>query len=239
MTEMLHMTDSYEKKTKAIIKEVGKDGQGYFFITDKTVFYPESGGQDSDNGFGIMNNKKIKIVKALKRSGNVIHYTKEKIEVKPGDKILLKIDWERRYNLMKMHTAQHIISRVVLNMFNSETVGNQIHPNIARIDFRPANFSDEDLKIIENESNKIADNEIEIKIEKVTREEAEQSGEYRVNFSLLPPSIKILRVVNIKGFDKAICAGTHVSNTKEVGHFKILKKENKGQKTQRIIYELI
>ena len=238
MTELIYMKNCYVKEWNAVIEKVGKDDQGNFIVLDRSAFYPESGGQLTDTGFVEWDGQKAYVIKVTKR-GLIKHYINGP-EPPVGKKVHCVVDWKRRYALMKMHTAQHIISAVALKRFGSKTVGNQIHTDYSRLDLKPSKLSQTDLTFLEQKSNEIVDSAIPIEIYEVDRQEAESKPEeYRCNFSLLPKFIKKLRVVYIKGFDKAICAGTHVSNTKEVGHFKILKKENKGKNTERIIYELV
>jgi len=238
MTELIYMKDCYVKEWDASVESVGNDGQGTFIVLDRSAFYPESGGQLTDKGFVEWNGQKTSVVKVTK--GNIIKHYIVGPEPRAGEKVHCVLDWARRYALMRMHTAQHIISAVALKKFGSSTVGNQIHTDHSRLDLKPSKLSQEELAFLEQKSNEIVDSAIPIEIYEVDREEAESNpDEYRCNFSLLPKFIKRIRIVDIKGFDKAVCAGTHVANTREVGHFKILKKENKGKETERIIYELV
>jgi len=238
MTELIHMKDCYVKEWDAVIESINKDAQGTFVVLDRTAFYPESGGQLTDKGSITWDTQKANVVKVTK-GGLIKHYI-DGPEPPIGQTVRCVLDWDRRYKLMRMHTAQHIISAVALKRFGSTTVGNQIHTDHSRLDMRPSTLSQEDLIFLEHKSNEIVDSAIPIKIYEVDRETAEKNPEeYRCNFVLLPKFIKKIRVVDIEGFDKAVCAGTHVANTKEVGHFKILKKENKGKETERIIYELV
>ena len=140
---------------------------------------------------------------------------------------------------MKMHTAQHVISGVVYDMFNARTVGNQIHADHSRVDFSPANFSDEDLKKIEVASNEVIARSSPVKIYEEERDSLERRTDpLRSNLDLIPSSIRNLRIVEISGFDVCPCAGTHVKSTGELGTLKIIKKENKGKDKERIVYTL-
>ena len=138
---------------------------------------------------------------------------------------------------MKMHTAQHIISGIVYDMYHAQTVGNQIHADYSRVDFFPVGFSPEDIIAIENHCNEIINSKAPVSIYDEDRVELEQRvDQQRCNLNLLPKSIRLLRIVEIADFDVCPCAGTHVKNTGEIPPVAILKIESKGKDKQRIIY---
>jgi len=227
------MKDCYLKEFSA---KVVKTGEG-FVVLDKTAFYPEGGGQESDSGYLEWNGEKIRVVKVEKK-GDVIH----RVEKTPpiGSEVRGCIDWDKRYARMRMHTAQHLVSYVAMKLFDVTTVGNQIHEEKSRIDFHPANFSEENLKKIENESNKIIESRLEVKIYELPRSEAlERVDQKRCDLSRLPSSVKELRMVEISGIDVCPCAGTHVKSLGELGKIRILEKINKGKDKQRIVYHLV
>jgi len=149
------------------------------------------------------------------------------------------MDWETRYNRMRMHTAQHVVSAVAADMYNLQTVGNQIHADRSRIDFYPAHFDEEGLKKLEEKSNEIIDKALDVKIYEVDREEADKIvPANRVDMSRLPQHIKKLRMVEIDGWDWCPCAGTHVASLTELGHVKITDKRSKGADKERVEYIL-
>lgn len=233
MTELLHMKDCYLHEFKATIIRTG-DG---FVVMDRTAFYPEGGGQESDTGYLEWGGEKIKVIKVEKK-GDVIHRVEKVPPV--GSEVRGHVDWTKRYARMKMHTAQHLVSRVAMELFNVSTVGNQLYAGKSRIDFYPANFSEDDLKKLEKESNKVIERGLEVKIYELPREEAlKRVDAKRCDLSRLPASVKKLRIVEIEGIDVCPCAGTHVRNLSELGKVKILEKINKGKDKQRIVYELV
>lgn len=234
------MEDCYLKECEAVVLESGKDENGFFAVLDKTVMYPEGGGQLSDIGFLVFNDHTRLTVTSVSKKGGIIKHYVQEFPPEPNSRLTVELKWSRRYALMRMHTAQHIISAIALQKFGSSTVGNQIHPDTSRLDLNPSKLSQEDLEELEKMSDCIVRDGLDINIYEVSRKEVESNPEkYRCNFALLPKSINTLRVVDIAGFDVAICGGTHVANTSEVGEFKILKKENKGKGTERITYELV
>jgi misacylated tRNA(Ala) deacylase len=118
-------------------------------------------------------------------------------------------------------------------------VGNQLYADRARVDLHPISLTDDDLRTIEQKSNKIITGNVDVRIIEVQRTDLEQRvNEERCNLDLIPKSVTNLRVVEVVGFDLCPCAGTHVKNTGELGQVKIQKKENKGKDRERIVYTL-
>ena len=232
MTELLHMRDSYLREFGARVIRTGSN----YVVLDRTAFYPLGGGQESDTGYLEWNGKRTKVLKVQKK-GDIIHRVEE---VPPeGTKVRGTIDWDKRYSRMRMHTAQHLVSLVAMNLFGVKTVGNQIHSEKSRIDFYPANFSKEDLKRIEDDSNKLIQNKIPVKVFELPRDEAlERVNPKRCDLTLLPKSVRKLRMVEIDEIDLCPCAGTHVKNLEELGKINVLEKTNKGKNKQRIVYAL-
>jgi len=133
-----------------------------------------------------------------------------------------------------------VISGVVFDDFNARTVGNQIHEETSRVDFKPLTLDPEKLLEIEKRCNEIISKNAVVKLYEEARDSLEKRvNEQRCNLDLLPKFIKTLRIVEIEGFDVCPCAGTHVKNTSEIGTVKILRKESKGKETVRIAYKLI
>ncbi len=227
------MKDCYLKDFKAKVLRAGPG----FVTLDRTAFYPEGGGQESDMGFIEWNGEKTRVTRVEKK-GDVIHRVGQ---VPPeGTEVTGHIDWGPRYRRMRMHTAQHLVSLVAINLFGVSTVGNQIHEDRSRIDFYPADFSEGDLEKIEQEANRLIEENLEVKIYEIPREEAlERVDSKRCGLSRLPASVRTLRIVEIKGADVCPCAGTHVKNLKELGKVRILEKINKGKDKQRIVYTLV
>lgn len=233
MTELLHMKDCYLRDFEARVVRAGDN----YVVLNRTAFYPEGGGQESDTGYLEFNGEKIRVLKVEKK-GEVIHRV-EKI-LPEGSAVHGFLDWEQRYARMKMHTAQHLVSLVAMKLFSVTTVGNQIHEDKSRIDFHPADFSEEDLKRLADESNKIIEKGLEVKIYELPREEALQKvDQRRCDLTRLPASVQKLRIVEIDGMDLCPCAGTHVKSLSELGKVEILEKINKGKDKQRILYHLI
>jgi misacylated tRNA(Ala) deacylase len=225
---------NYIKKFDAVVTKSKKD----YVCLDRTAFYPLGGGQPADTGVLQWNKKQSEVTTVLKKGMTIEHVL---LGEKPavGTFVHGSIDWKKRYQHMKMHTAQHILSGVVFEEFNARTVGNQIYADHSRVDFQPVHFTDSEVVQIEKKCNEIITKNVPIHIHKKQRESFEQMiDRNRCDLDLLPKTITDLRIVEIEGFDLCPCAGTHVRNTSELPSFHILKKENKGKQKERLIYTL-
>jgi len=234
MTHLLYMDSiegNYIKEFDAIVTKNKKD----YVCLDRSVFYPVGGGQSSDIGVLQWDDNKSEVTEVVKKGDTVKHILSG--EKPPVDTKI--IDWDLRYQHMKMHTAQHIISGVIFDEYNARTVGNQIHAASSRVDFYPIRFSEGDMEDIENRFNEIVKQNFPVKIYEEERVHLESRvDQQRCNLDLLPKSVKTLRIVEIEGFDVCPCAGTHVKNTSELSSIKIIKKESKGKDRERIVYTL-
>ncbi|MFO8109906.1 MAG: alanyl-tRNA editing protein [Thermoplasmata archaeon] len=236
MTKILYMHDiesNYICEFDAVVQSAGTA----HVVLNKTAFYPKGGGQPSDTGVIRWTGGGSKVVKVEKK-GKIIHRL-EDAPPEVGMEIKGTIDWSPRYEHMKLHTAQHLFSAVVYDMFKGETVGNQIYTDYSRVDFKPVDLTTEDLEKIKQEVNRLIEEAHPVSIYNEKRAVLEeQIEENRVDLSLIPQSIQELRVIDIDGYDICPCAGTHVRNTEEIKGVRITGKENKGKDKQRIYYEL-
>jgi len=138
-----------------------------------------------------------------------------------------------------MHTAQHVVSRVVLDEYGATTAGNQIHETRSRIDFEPVAFDDDDIEYIEQLSNEAIEADYSVIKENRPRKVVEDEvDEGRALLHLIPDSVDPLRVVEITAFDMCPCGGTHVEHLGEVGTIRITDRTSKGKDTERIEFEL-
>lgn len=207
---------------------------------DRTLFYPLGGGQNWDTGSLNADKGKVEIIE-VKGRGDVQHFVAEGHGLQVGEEVTGAIDWERRYAHMRMHTAQHLVSGIVYEMFHgTRTVGNQIHQDRSRIDFQPIKFDDEMLAEVIAEANEVIKSALPVSCEIMTRSQINQiMPPERTNMDLLPISVKELRVIRIgEKTDLCPCAGTHVKNLQEIGEIELLGKKSKGKMTQRVSYTL-
>lgn len=238
MTELLYLPDDdYDKQFTATVESVGRDESGYV-VLDQTLFYPEGGGQPADKGVMRWDGGEASVIDVQKAHGEVRHLVEGDV---PEESQVVKgvVDWDRRYEHMRMHTAQHILSWVVLEEYGATTAGNQIHADYSRIDFEPVTFSDDDLKKIQVRANEVIREENSVKKEEMARDDVERRVEDgRTNLDLIPSSVDPLRVVIIGGDDLCPCGGTHVDSTEEVGEVSITDCVNNGAETERLKFTL-
>ncbi len=206
-------------------------------VLDRTAFYPEGGGQPFDTGRLRWAGGEARVSRVVKEKGEVRHHVSA---IPPMDEVHGVVDWDRRYAHMRMHTSQHLVSGLVYDKFGARTVGNQLYADYAHIDFAPANFTDEDLKIIEEEVNRIASGAIPVTIFEEERGVLEATLDAaRANLDLIPASVRRLRVIKIGDYDLCPCGGTHLRNTSEIGRVQMLRRRSKGKDTERVTYELL
>lgn len=233
MTELIYMTDCYAKTFDAtVIKADGK-----FILLDRTAFYPESGGQLTDTGKLARGNDEFKVIFVKKVGQDAIHEV-DKEGLKVGDKVHGILDWDRRYVMMRYHTAAHVLSTVIYNETNATITGNQLGLEKSRIDFDLETFDREQLGSYETKTNEVLKKALPISIQIMPRDKAFEIPALVKLKKLLPETIKDIRVVTIQGFDQQACAGAHIKNLSEIGQLEIINLENKGASRRRIYFKL-
>lgn len=243
--QALYLTDSYLKEWEAEVKSAQrKDEKAQFIVLDRTCFYPSSGGQPWDEGTmtRLPDGKAFRVVFAGKFSGNISHEIEaEGDEFKPGDKVKCALEWERRYKLMRSHTAAHIISAIIHQETGAMITGNQLNTDKCRIDFSVPEFDREKLKGYEEKANEIVQKGLPVTFESRSRDEVLKDPamvKLAKGLEHLPPEIKVLRLVRIGGLDCQADGGTHVKSTSEVGKIKFVDFVNKGTNNRRIYFAL-
>lgn len=232
-TETLYMKDSYLKEFDATVMEI-RNGA---VILDKTAFYPNGGGQPNDLGIMESNGKTFNVTSVTKDSGAILHHL-DSGEIAVGDLVSCKIDWERRYRLMRMHTAAHIIDAVLYKEAGALCTGNQLGVDKSRIDFSLDVLDREKLQSYIDVANELAKKCVDVKIYFMKREEALKIPGIVKLAAVMPPSVEILRVVEIPDIDLQADGGTQVANTREIGHIELLGAENRGKNNRRIYYTI-
>ena len=235
MTEALYLKDSYLKEFDAKIMKV----EGNKIILNQTAFYPESGGQPCDYGKIIRksDNSEFHVNNVKKEGGEIVHYI-GKEGLKENDEISGKIDWERRYKLMRMHTAAHILATIIHKLTGALITGNQLNVDKSRVDFDIENFNRDEMPSYFSASNDIAKWDLPIMVDIFPAEQVLNDKNLCKLAKGLPPGLKEIRIVEIEMFDKQACEGTHVKFTKEVGKIEFVDAENKGSNNRRIYFKL-
>jgi misacylated tRNA(Ala) deacylase len=238
MTRLLYLESSDTQYEREFSAEITKRGDDYV-VLDQTLFYPTGGGQEHDTGVLSWEGGQAKVVNVEKK-GIVKHF----LDPMPPEKVTHVhgvLDWERRYALMRMHTAQHLVSGLVYDhLGGARTVGNQLHVDRSRIDFRPLKAGHEELVELEKTVNGVLGQNVPVRVVTEERDHlARRVKPDRSNLDLIPKAIQELRVVEIGAFDACPCGGTHVRNTSEIGAVRFTDRSNKGAETMRLEYELV
>jgi misacylated tRNA(Ala) deacylase len=232
MTELLYTTDSYLKTMTATVVAHAAGG----VVLDRTAFYPGGGGQPADMGGLTDGNGVMYIVMGLKKvDGQIVHQLAGDLLPEIGATVTGEIDWDRRYALMRTHTAMHILCGVIWRDYQAQVTGGNMDPMVGRLDFE---FDRLDKALVEEIEAKInaevaASHPIQVNI--LPRDEAFEIPDLiRTKINLLPQGISEVRTVEIVGLDLQADGGTHVANTYEVGPLKISDYKSKGAINKRI-----
>lgn len=229
MTELLYLHDSYLKEFDAVVTAV--DGQA--IAVDRTAFYPGGGGQPADTGAVRWAGGRARAIE-IRRQGDEIWHVLDAAAPPVGAAVRGEIDWDRRYAIMRHHSALHVLVGVVYKQFNALVTGGAIYPDRARMDFSLEDLNKERVSAIEAEANRVIAERRRILVRFVSREEFERSDLSRLARHLLPLEIREVRVIEIEGFDAQADGGTHVATTEEIGRLTVTKTENKGKINRRL-----
>ncbi len=237
MTETLYLTHSYLSSFEARVTSV--DAENHEVTLDRTAFYPGGGGQPADRGT-LTVGEVVYSVKQTKRSGhNIVHLIDGENLPPTGSVVKGELDWEYRYQIMRTHTAMHILCGVIWRDYSASVTGGDMEPLKGRMDFEFETMRQELVREIEEKVNAEVTNAREVKIATLPREEAFQIPDLiRTKINLLPESIKEVRIVEIVGLDLQADGGTHVHNTSEVGRLRVADYKSKGKINKRIYLEV-
>lgn len=227
--QALYMNDSYVKEFSAVAVSV----DNRYVVLDKTAFYPNSGGQPHDSGKLISGGEEYNVVYVAKINGTISHEV-DKQGLKAGDSVSGIIDWNRRYTLMRMHTAAHLLSAVFHKEAGALITGNQLNVDQSRIDFSLENFDRSRIEEYVKTANGIIKKELPVAVRFIRKEN--MTDDLVKLAGALPPDADEIRLVDIVGVDTQADGGTHVKNTAEVGEIEIVKMENKGKSNRRIYF---
>lgn len=234
MTEKLYLDDSYKTEFDAKVIKVSGD----YVVLDKTCFYPKGGGQPHDTGIiEDQEGNRYRVVYAIKKDGHVSHEVSNH-ELKEGMKVHGKIDWLRRYKLMKYHTASHVLSAVVYNELNAKITGNKIDTDRLRVDYNMDEFDTDLFKEIIRKTNEELNKGHTVSISYMDRDEVLNRPDMVKLENAVPPNVEKLRIVQIGDVDMQPDGGTHVNNTKEIGNLSFIKAKNKGSNNRRVYLKL-
>jgi misacylated tRNA(Ala) deacylase len=234
VTRALYLEDSYLKESEAVVVSV-KDEK--YVVLDQTIFYPKGGGQPFDTGKIVCGNEVYNVVYVGKFSGEISHEV-DRPGLKTCDRVHCVLDWDRRYRLMRSHTAAHLFASLLCNGTGALVTGNQLEMDKIRFDFSLDQFNPEILEKYVAKTNELLKKDTLVKSFELPREEALKIPGVVKMAEAFPPDIPRLRIVELVDLDKQADGGTHVKNLREVGQIKLLKTENKGKNNRRIYFTL-
>jgi len=234
MVKELFLVESYLKEARATVISV-KDGK--YVTLDRTIFYAKGGGQPHDTGRIIRQGEVFDVVFVGKFSGEISHEV-DRVGLQPGDDVFCFLNWERRYKLMRSHTAAHVLAALLNKGTGALITGNQLEENYVRFDFSLEKFDRTILEEYLVRANELFEEDIEVKWYELPREEALKIPGVVKMAEAFPPDLPVLRIVEIVGLDKQADGGTHVRNLREIGKLELVKTENKGKNNRRIYFKL-
>ena len=235
--EQLSFTDAYARSIVARVRGI-EQGDAPLLILDRTVFYPGGGGQPADRGTLLRaSDGRTWTVSSARKVGGEIGHVLEGDSEPPaeGDELQVDIDWARRYELMRTHTALHALCGVVWRDYGAQVTGGNMEPGSGRMDFEFERMGGELVDEIEAKVNAELAAAREVRVKVLPRDEAFAIPDLiRTKINLLPPGIETVRTIEIVGLDLQADGGTHVANTREVGRIRVTGYESKGRINKRI-----
>ena len=218
-------------------------------MLDKTAFYATGGGQPHDVGTltvigsgaaGAPTGRAVSLaVTGVRKEGDLVWHTVAGEPPVEGSVVRGEVEWSRRHQLMRTHTALHILCGVIWNEWHVPVTGGNMEPLSARMDFEfdplPEGFATQVERLV----NEAIRRDYPIEVSFLPRAEAVLDADLiRTKVSLIPEAVKEIRVVDIVGLDKQADGGTHVRSTREVGTFRVVKTESKGKGNKRLRVEI-
>jgi misacylated tRNA(Ala) deacylase len=229
--EELAGRESYLARAEGSVLSAG-DG---LIVLDRTVFYARGGGQPGDTGIIRWDGGEVRVVDTVRKDGTLVHVVEAEHLPEPGTAVEGVIDWDRRYTIMRTHTALHALSGVVWRDFGAKVTGGNMEEGTARMDFELDSISTEFGREVERKLNEELVKGYPTEIVYLARDAAVQDPDLiRTKVNLIPEWISEIRVVDIVGLDRQADGGTHVRSTLEVGEIEVVKTESKGKANKRM-----
>jgi misacylated tRNA(Ala) deacylase len=234
-TKLLYLYDSYLREFEARVERVS----GNQVVLDQSAFHPITGGVGCDYGWLVKDDVKLRVVRVeIDRATKTVSHV---IEAEPsglsqGNVVKGAIDWDRRYCLMRLHTAAHLIAAVMYRDYNALITGGQVDVDQAKLDFNLARTDREVFEDAVKKANEEVSKHVELKVYFLSREEALKVPGVVKLAERMPPEEQELRIVKIPGIDLQADGGPHVKNADEIGEIQLLKIENKGKNQRRIYF---
>jgi len=233
VSENLCYVDAYARRTDAVVVEVDLETDAV--LLDRTVFYPGGGGQPADSGLLTGASGGSWHVTGAKKRGDDVWHSLGGDPPAVDTQVSAEIDWERRYQLMRTHSALHVLCGVVWRDHGASVTGGNMEPLAGRMDFEFETMAGELVAEIERKVNEEVAADREIRVASLPREEAFAIPDLiRTKINLLPDGIAEVRTIEIVGLDLQADGGTHVARTSEIGRVRVTGYESKGRINKRI-----
>lgn len=222
----LYSEDCYLREFDARVLTAGP---GYVII-DKSAFHPESGGQPSDTGILLSGQHVVRVNKVVRRGGQIYHYVDGGLPI--GVVVHGVLDWDKRYMNMRRHSGEHLLT----GLFEKFGAGPKVYSDIMRLEFQPSQLSIDTLRLVEAEFRRVVEEDIPIRIYYARRDEIDAGEDMRKRQFLekIPRGVKMLRMVEIPGYSRTFCFGTHVKSTGEIGHLSKLELVE-GRRLRKVV----
>ncbi len=235
MTDLLCLSDSYLRAMDATVVASSEAG----VVLDRTVFYAGGGGQPCDEGLLSAAGQTYRVIGLKRIEGQVVHRLEGEARPEVGAQLHGELAWERRYRLMRTHTARHILCGVVWRDYGASVTGGDMDLDQGRMDFEFARMQKELVQEIEAKINREVEAARAVRVRSLPRDEAFLIPDLiRTKINLLPPGIQEVRTVELIGLDLQADGGTHVANTSEVGRLRVTGYKSKGAINKRLYVEL-
>ena len=229
-SEQLYVEDSYLREFDATVVRTGPR----FVVLDRTAFYPEGGGQPTDHGTLEADGAVYNVVKAMKRGPQIFHYLDG--DIAEGTAVHGVIDWERRFDFMRLHSGEHLLT----GLLEAAGSGPKVFSSFSQLDFKPSGLTEETLQSVWRRFDEIVEMDVPVRIYYTDRDELDVGDDARKQSFLekMPRGMERLRMVEIGEYALTFCMGTHVKSTGEIGRLKSLRLEPKKKRRKIVYFEL-
>jgi Ser-tRNA(Ala) deacylase AlaX len=236
-TLLLYYEDAYIREFTAKALVIQKADEQCKIILDQTAFYPLGGGQPSDAGIlkganGMATIKDVRI-----ENGVVMHVGDLKGSIVQGENVVGRIDWDRRYALMRNHTLAHLMAEAVRRAtgLSGEVVGSGLDVGKARLDIATESSLGPFIAEIQKVANSVVKEDRPVEIRTLQRDEAEKYvARFHESLKTLPLHVRNVRIIEVKDWHACACGGTHIKNTGEIGEAEVLRRMSKGKGVERL-----